>query len=230
MEKTFFETGGKSCTAYYKDGPEFLLIQPVDDHDLAGLDRQMELLSASIPFGFLHIAFKITDWNRELSPWEAPPVFGREGFGNGAEETLRFIREQLLESAPRIFDIKEDIPLILGGYSLAGFFSLWAAYQTGMFTGIAAVSPSVWFPGWSEYAAARQPSAEYIYLSLGDKEEKARNPVMAAVGDRIREQRQLLNAAGIPNDLEWNEGNHFRDPGIRCAKGFARCVKVLRAR
>lgn len=40
----------------------------------------------------------------------------------------------------------------LGGYSLAGLFSLWAAYQTNLFAGIAAASPSVWFPGFLDYA------------------------------------------------------------------------------
>ena len=31
-----------------------------------------------------------------------------------------------------------------------------------------------------------------VYLSLGDREEKTRNPVMATVGDCIREGHELL--------------------------------------
>ena len=33
---------------------------------------------------FLLAAFDIRNWNQELSPWEAPPVWGTEAFGNGA--------------------------------------------------------------------------------------------------------------------------------------------------
>ena len=89
------------------------------------------------------------------------------------------------------------------------------------FAGIAAVSPSVWFPGFAEYTVSHFPKAEYIYLSLGEKEEKVRNPVLAAVGGRIRELHGLLQARGISCCLEWNEGNHFRDADLRTAKAFA---------
>ena len=60
-----------------------------------------------------------------------------------------------------------------------------------------------------------------VYLSLGDREEKARNPVMATVGDRIREAHVLLNERGVNCILEWNEGNHFRDADLRTARAFA---------
>ena len=64
-----------------------------------------------------------------------------------------------------------------------------------------------------------------MYLSLGNKEPKTKNRVMATVGDCIRRQQELLTEAGIPNTLEWNEGNHFKDPDLRCARGFAWCIK-----
>jgi len=116
---------------------------------------------------------------------------------------------------------------VLGGYSLAALFALWAAYQTDSFSAVCAASPSVWFPGWIEYAAARQPKVQNIYLSLGDKEEKARNKVMATVGDCIRKQFELLEPE--ISTLEWNPGNHFKDADLRCAKGLAWCVKRIRA-
>ena len=68
-------------------------------------------------------------------------------------------------------------------------------------------------------------SSKFVYLSLGDKEEKARNPVMAAVGDRIREAYGLLREQGINATLEWNQGNHFKDADIRTAKAFAWVIK-----
>ena len=61
-----------------------------------------------------------------------------------------------------------------------------------------------------------------VYLSLGDKEAKTKNPVMATVGDSIRRLHQIYERAeDIETILEWNEGNHFREPELRMAKGFA---------
>ena len=44
---------------------------------------------------------------------------------------------------------------------------------------------------------------------------------MAAVGERIREANELLVNRGIHTILEWNQGNHFKEPELRMAKGFA---------
>lgn len=53
------------------------------------------------------------------------------------------------------------------------------------FTGIAAVSPSVWFEGRGEYAKTNDIQTEKVYLSLGDREEKAKNKRLAAVGGAL---------------------------------------------
>ena len=36
-------------------------------------------------------AVKVESWNRDLSPWPAPAVFGNESFGDGAAALLREI-------------------------------------------------------------------------------------------------------------------------------------------
>lgn len=48
---------------------------------------------------------------------------------------------------------------------------------------------------------------------------------MATVGDCIREGHELLLGRGIRTTLEWNPGNHFKDAGIRMAKGFVWLMK-----
>jgi hypothetical protein len=63
--------------------------------------------------------------------------------------------------------------------------------------------------------------ADSVYLSLGDKEEKTRNQVMAAVGDRIREAHELLTQQGVRTTLEWNKGGHFKEADLRTARAFA---------
>ena len=160
---------------------------------------------------FLLASFEVNDWNSDLTPWEADAVFGNRGFGRGAENTLDFICGRVMpELGGRRF--------FLAGYSLAGLFALWAAYNTDAFAGAAGVSPSVWYPGWLEYARARKVCAQKVYLSLGNREEKTRNPVMARVGNAIREQYELLT---VSKKLDWNEGNHFVDADKRLAKGVS---------
>ena len=207
---------GRLCFLYQDEAATHLLIQPIDEHDLELLDKEIEAIKKMSDKPFSLVAFMIKDWNQELTPWAAPAVFGKVPFGSGAEKTLEFITSRLLP------EVQENIPhLILGGYSLAGLFALWAGYQTDKFDGIVAASPSVWFPKWIEYATDNKPLAKSIYLSLGDKEEKAKNPVMAQVGNAIRRQNELLTGQMDNTILEWNPGNHFVDSEKRTAKGFA---------
>jgi len=56
---------------------------------------------------------------------------------------------------------------------------------------------------------------------LDDREERTRNPVMAKVGNCIREGYALLKEENIDCILEWNRGGHFSNPELRTAKGFA---------
>ena len=191
---------------------DILLIQPVDDHDLELIESEAAAIRQLAGQDFHLTAVRVRDWNRDLTPWEAPPVFGKEGFGNGAGETLREILELVGGEKKKI---------ILGGYSLAGLFALWAGYRTDRFAGIAAASPSVWYPGFSDYMRENTMKAGCVYLSLGDREEKTRNQVMARAGDCIREARELLERQGTCCTLEWNEGNHFKDPDLRTARAFA---------
>lgn len=66
-----------------------------------------------------------------------------------------------------------------------------------------------------------EPEGRLHDLSLGGKEEKAKNKVMAAVGDRTRAQEGLLQEDSMVESvvLEWNAGGHFADAGKRLAKG-----------
>ena len=188
-----------------------VLIQPVDSHDLEGIENEVKTISELTNADFRMIAVRVPNWNRDLSPWTAPAVFGKESFGDGAGDFL----EGILPLCP------DGKTCYIGGYSLAGLFALWAAYRTGRFAGVAAASPSVWFPGFTDFMQANRIQSKAVYLSLGDREEKAKNPVMATVGSRIREAEGILKAQGIPCTLEWNPGNHFRDADIRTAKAFA---------
>ena len=203
---------------YGNENAPAVLIQPADSHDLAFIEDEARMIREQAGEDFCLAAVPVESWNRDLSPWEAPAVFGNEGFGGKAAETLGKILERF-EGDRRT--------LVLGGYSLAGLFALWAATRTDRFAGIAAASPSVWFPGFADYLRANPVRSGAVYLSLGDREEKTRNPVMAEVGNRIRQAEEILQGQGVKTVLEWNPGNHFRDADLRTARAFAWVLKEI---
>lgn len=217
----------KRCLVTLRNQPDFVLLQPIDARDT--LTQEMPLLAAQTTRSFLHVAFPVEAWNVDLSPWDAPPVFGREAFGHGAADTLAWLRSRLMPEVRAKYAISPDAPVILGGYSLAGLFCLWSAAQTDAFAAVAAVSPSVWFPGWRAYADQHALRSRVVYLSLGDREEKSRNPVLASVGDAIRREDARLSERGVRHTLQWNVGNHFQDAEKRCADGFAWCMAQRKA-
>ena len=110
-----------------------VLIQPVGKHELSWIENEVREIHRLTSADFRYIAVEIDNWNDVLSPWKAPTVFKDGGFGGGATKTL----EKILTLC------SDKKKYYIGGYSLAGLFSLWAAYQTDVFAGIAAVSPSV---------------------------------------------------------------------------------------
>ena len=163
---------------YGEQAAENVLIQLVGEHDLPTVEDEVREIQKMTERPFSLIAAKVDAWNQELTPWKAPAVYGIEEFGDGAAQTLDEIRKLCVDQSKMYY---------IGGYSLAGLFSLWAAYQTDLFAGVAAASPSVWFPGFIPYMKEHEIKAEKVYLSLGEKEEKTKNPVMAQVGACIRE-------------------------------------------
>lgn len=216
--------GDRVCYLMGNERARDVLIQPTHEHDMEALDQEIERIGAlAEKHDFLLVAFRVTDWDQELSPWEAPAVFGKEHFGAGAKDTLAYITEMLVPEIGRSCPSGEKRRYHLGGYSLAGLFALWAAYQTELFQGVAAVSPSVWFPQWMTFAEAHAIRTPRVYLSLGDREERTRNSTLAEVGNNIRRQHELMEQAETVGacTLEWNPGNHFVDGEIRMAKGFA---------
>ena len=88
-----------------------VLIQPVDEHDLSVLEYEIRTIEELSGRDFRLLALKVDSWNNDLSPWQADPVFGKDGFGDGAADTLSTILALTADRGKRYF---------LGGYSLAG--------------------------------------------------------------------------------------------------------------
>lgn len=199
---------------------ENVLIQMVDDHDLTLIDAEVELIRKGSVVPFRLAAVLVDDWKRDLSPWSAPPVSGGEEFGGKASSTLDYVLSLCSDRTKNYY---------IGGYSLSGLFALWSATKTDTFKGAAAASPSVWFPGFTDYMKENEVKAGAVYLSLGDREAKTRNRTMATVADAVIECRNIMEEEGIRCFFEWNEGGHFNSPEKRTAKAFAWILSMNKA-
>ena len=220
MTAQTMQIGNRPCRIYSEAHAEYLLLQMTGEHELQSIDNEVVAIAQSGQ-NFLFAAIPVESWNDALSPWEAPAVWGTQGFGGNAAETLSFLTEQVIPTLKQQYPLPENVKIILGGYSLAGLFALWAATQNDALYGVAAASPSVWFPGWPEYEAAHPIQTQRVYLSLGDREEHTKNQTMAAVGDNIRALHTALTRRGADCTLEWNAGGHFKDADLRTARAFA---------
>lgn len=88
MKGSIVNISGRECHLYKNSNAEFLLVQPIDEHDLEVLGQEVEIIKELSDKPFTLAAIMIKDWNQELTPWSVPPVFGKIPFGSGAEDTL----------------------------------------------------------------------------------------------------------------------------------------------
>ncbi|MBR6204143.1 MAG: hypothetical protein IKQ60_03650 [Candidatus Methanomethylophilaceae archaeon] len=175
---------------------------------------------------FSMIAVSGLDWNRDMSPWEAPPIYGSDPpFAGGASVYLQELTERTIPAAQEEAGLCPEYAAI-AGYSLAGLFAIFSLYRTDAFSRAASVSGSLWFPGIIDFVrrndVVRVP--DKVYMSLGDRESKVRNEALSKVEINSVQVRDTLASKGIDVVYETNPGNHFRDPEMRMAKGIARIL------
>lgn len=172
-----------------------------------------------------YIIYEVEDWNADFSPWEFK-LNKKMSFSGGGRKTLDWLMNDCVPCYEKEYSLMGK--RILCGYSLAGLFSLWAFYESQAFSGVISCSGSLWFGDWINYSESHTaPQNSSIYLSLGDREEKARDRIMATVGDCTRRQYELVcgDINVSRHILEWNDGGHFNMPEKRIAKGIRWCVK-----
>ena len=187
-----------------------------------------------------------TGLDDELSPWPAEGVWkGQAPYKGLAAEHLRWMMEEcvpqveaeissLMQDRPRMGSQANDgdavrfLPVI-AGYSLAGLFALWAAWNSGYFRRVASVSGSLWYPGFTDFIRDNTPRTglkegtgpEKAYFSLGDRESRTRHPLMSRVDACTAEVVEKFRSYGIETTFEWNPGNHFDHPELRMARALA---------
>ena len=172
--------------------------------------------------GFNLVTISGLHWNQELSPWPVETVVSRDDrFEGQADQWLSVLTGEVVPQVERLLDAP-PVWRCLAGYSLAGLFAVWTAFQTDLFTRILSASGSMWYPGWLEFARDHELAVplQGIYLSVGDKESTSGNAVLQTVGERTRQIADLMASRGITATFELNPGNHFKNPPLRVVKGI----------
>lgn len=165
--------------------------------------------------------FILKDWMNGCAPW--PAQVRGENINGLAPETLGDIKREIL---PALRDRGMNTGRIyITGYSMAGLLAIWAMYVEDIFSGCATCSGSLWYPGWDRFIGEQTIATKSanIYISLGGKEPRTRDPMMAMIGVRTEENVERLKHDRNVNNVffEWNPGGHFSAALERLAKGIA---------
>ena len=191
------------------------------------------LLSLITVKNYALIGISLTDWNRYLSPWYCPKLFGKDDndFKGEGQTTFDWLINNCIPKIEKeILKIDYNIPVkrYIGGYSLSALFSLWVFYsdknrKEKIFNGVCACSPSLWFLKWEDFMKNKEANEEsIIYLSLGDREGKTKNETfkkMKTGMDKMIEK--VKNDKNVAKYIfEENKGGHYSDVELRMAKGF----------
>lgn len=197
-------------------------------YDGDGLDVLSECQRIDCP-PFTLVAIKPAYWNDDLTPWKCPGLFADDApFAGRAQDQLRLLEEEIIPQVERECG-KPNSPRIcrtIAGYSLAGLFATWAAFNSSAFPRIASASGSLWYPKFARFVAER-PFTRPIncaYFSLGSKEAKTPSRLLRNVAAGTDEVVAAFRSKGVPTRFETNPGNHFKEPALRMARGIAWAV------
>ena len=162
------------------------------------------------------------EWNHDMVLWDIPPVSKNDApYTGGADAYLQFMVNQIIPNAEKY--IQGSIAWRgLAGYSLAGLFAVYSIYRTTLFSRIASMSGSLWFPDFKEYVFSHEPmqKPEHSYFSLGNKECRTKNPYLKTVQENTEKIVDYYQKQGIDTTLCMNTGGHFKDTAERTAAGI----------
>lgn len=175
---------------------------------------------------FILIAISNLDWDNDMTPWFAPKLNDNDKDCLGkADDYLKILLEIIIPETKKYIENELNVNIsyyAISGYSLGGLFAIYSAYKTNLFSRIASASGSFWYPNFIEFVNKNKISEniDKIYFSLGNKESKVRNEVLATVEENTKKLEQMYKLQGIKTIYEENDGNHFKDAELRMARGI----------
>ena len=180
----------------------YLLVpQRLPEDELASIEELSTRFKTNI------VAVSGMDWNSDMTPWQAPAV--KEGvFGGHASQFLERLREDLFFNLEH--SLKIDKPKrYLMGLSLAGIFSVWAGVRKDLFEGVAAISGSFWYDGFTEWLERQEKlNCVRFYICLGEKEKVTKVKRFANIEKDTMKAVEILLGKGADVTFEMTEGGH----------------------
>lgn len=176
---------------------------------------------------FTLVAISNLIWDHDMAPWDIPPISENDTpCTGGADNYLQLLTDKIVPKAESLMPGRV-LWRGLAGYSLAGLFALYSLYHTGIFSRIASMSGSLWFPDFKEYVFSHkmETKPEYLYLSLGDRECKTKNPYLKTVQINTEEIHTFYKQQGIETQFQLNPGSHYDNALQRTAQGIEWILK-----
>ena len=160
-------------------------------------------------WGVIPVMLPQVDWNDDLTPWPADPKVKKGNpCGGKSEDYLARLETEIIPSIERKMGIVPDERWLLG-VSLAGLFAVWASARSGLFSRIASISGSSWYPVFVEWLENQSFPIKSAYLSLGDKETEGKNKHLKSIAEDTASVARILESKGVATTFEWTEGTHF---------------------
>lgn len=161
-------------------------------------------------------------WNHDMTPWAIAPVSPKvPPCTGGADNYLNVLLHKIIPETEKIIH-GHPVWRGIAGYSLAGLFAVYTVYQTDVFSRVASISGSLWFPGIKEYIFSHKilKKPDRFYFSLGDREYKTRNKLMKCVQQNTENIQLYYKSQGIDTIFVQNPGGHFENAAKRIADGM----------
>ena len=180
-----------------------LLPERLKETEMDWLEELVQKYSVNI------VAISGMQWNDALTPWKAPALNPKEeDFKGKAKDFLASLLGDIFvntEQSLRLHHPKRH----LIGVSLAGLFAVWASTATNKFESVASISGSFWYDGFVEWFKEQELKTDRYFLSLGDKEVKAKNERLASVGSCTEAILQIIQDKSKEVTFLTDDGNHF---------------------
>ena len=197
-----------------------LLPERMKEADMTWLEEVVQKYPVNI------VAISGVKWNDDLTPWKAPALNPKEeDFKGRAKNFLSSLLSDLFINTEQSLRLNHPKRHLIG-ISLSGLFALWASTETNKFNSVASISGSLWFDGFVEWFKEQELLADRYFLSLGDKEVKAKNERLASIGTCTESILQIIQDKSKEVTFISDEGNHFEFFKERLEKAISSAVVI----
>ena len=197
-----------------------LLPERMKEADMNWLEELVQKYTVNI------VAISGMMWNDDLTPWKAPALNPKEeDFKGKAKNFLSSLLSDLFINTEQSLRLNHPKRHLIG-ISLSGLFALWASTETNKFNSVASISGSLWFDGFVEWFKEQKLLADRYFLSLGDKEVKAKNERLASIGTCTESILQIIQDKSKEVTFISDEGNHFEFFKERLEKAISSAVVI----